>query len=141
MPPAAGQAGFVGAHDARLTRLNGTSVAVACRPILMTALATTPVYRWPPAYVIVFGWDVTVTPAPGDVSTAGAKIRSPVEPVSINSGTGFERPTRTRTIGCAPMAVPWPPSIVTGMATGRRASACADAPSATAMPISAAARR
>ena len=105
-PPATGHAGFAGVHVAVCTRPNGTGRAVRAAPIAIRAVATTPVSRCPPAYVAWSGLLVAVTPLPGPDGTLAAKICSPVDPVSSNSGTGTERPTRTSTIGCAPMDVP-----------------------------------
>jgi hypothetical protein len=59
---------------------------------------------------------------PVPVFTAVPKMWSPDEPVSRTTGTGFELPTRTSTVGRAPWEVPWPSNTVTGTVAGGRAS-------------------
>src|SRR4051794_15517849 len=48
------------------------------------------------------GWSVTITPEPGAVETPTLKMWRPEDPVSRTTGTGFEFPTFTSTIGCRP---------------------------------------
>src|SRR5450631_2781310 len=74
------------------------------------------------------GWGVRVTPEPVPVLTAVSKMWRPDEPVSSNTGTGLELPTRTSTVGRAPCEVPWPFSTVTGTVAGSWAAYAPDVP-------------